>query len=98
MAEQVSLDQSQRVIRYTAFAVALVISVTGVLNSMPTYGLFPPIGPFPAIILRPIFVGAAVFLVLANSSFTSTFAQRWPNFKWLGPIIDVVILLSLIHI
>ena len=93
MAEQVSLDQSQRVIRYTAFAVALVISVTGVLNSMPTYGLFPPIGPFPAIILRPIFVGAAVFLVLANSSFTSTFAQRWPNFKWLGRVIDVVILL-----
>ena len=93
MTEQVSLDQSQRVIRYTAFAVALVISVTGVLNSMPTYGLFPPIGPFPAIILRPIFVGAAVFLVLANSSFTSTFAQRWPNFKWLGRVIDVVILL-----
>ncbi|SVB63339.1 uncharacterized protein METZ01_LOCUS216193, partial [marine metagenome] len=93
MAEQVSLDQSQRVIRYTAFAVALVISVTGVLNSMPTYGFFPPIGPFPAIILRPIFVGAAVFLVLANSSFTSTFAQRWPNFKWLGRVIDVVILL-----
>ena len=93
MNEQVSRDQSQRFIRYAAFAVALVIAITGVLNSMPTYGFFTPIGPFPAIILRPIFVGAAVFLVLANNSFTSTFAQRWPNFKWLGRVIDVVILL-----
>ena len=93
MDEQVSRDQSQRFIRYAAFAVALVIAITGVLNSMPTYGFFTPIGPFPAIILRPIFVGAAVFLVLANNSFTSTFAQRRPNFKWLGRVIDVVILL-----
>ncbi len=93
MNEQVSRDQSQRFIRYAAFTVALVIAITGVLNSMPTYGFFTPIGPFPAIILRPIFVGAAVFLVLANNSFTSTFAQRWPNFKWLGRVIDIVILL-----
>jgi len=93
MNEQVSQDQGQRMIRYAAFGVALAIAVTGVLNSMPTYGFFTPIGPFPAIILRPIFVGAAVFLVLANSSFTSTFVQRWPDFKWLGRVIDVVILL-----
>ena len=93
MNEQVPRDQSQRFIRYAAFTVALVIAITGVLNSMPTYGFFTPIGPFPAIILRPIFVGAAVFLVLANNSFTSTFAQRWPNFKWLGRVIDIVILL-----
>ena len=93
MNEQASQDQSQRMIRYAAFSVALVIAATGVLNSMPTYGFFTPIGPFPAIVLRPIFVGAAVFLVLANNSFTSTFAQRWPNFKWLGRVIDVVILL-----
>ncbi len=93
MNEQASQDQSQRMIRYAAFSVALVIAATGVLNSMPTYGFFTPIGPFPAIVLRPIFVGAAVFLVLANNSFTKTFAQRWPNFKWLGRVIDVVILL-----
>ena len=54
-------------IRIAAFAVALVIALTGIINSMPTYGFFTPIGPFPAIVLRPIFVGAAVFLVLANS-------------------------------
>ena len=93
MNEQVSQDQSQRLIRYAAFAVALLIAITGVLNSMPTYGLFTPIGPFPAIVLRPIFVGAAVFLVLANSSFTSTFRERWPDKVWLGRIIDVGILL-----
>jgi len=52
-----------------------------------------PIGPFPAIVLRPIFVGAAVFLVLANSSFTSTFKVRWPDRVWLGRLIDTAILL-----
>lgn len=93
MNEQVSQDQSQRIIRYAAFIIALIIALTGVVNSMPTYGIIPPIGPFPAVVLRPIFVGAAVFLVLANSSYTSTFAQRWPDFKWLGRVIDVTLLL-----
>jgi TRAP transporter 4TM/12TM fusion protein len=93
MNEQVSPHQSQRMVRYAAFLIALVIALTGVVNSMPTYGLIPPIGPFPAVILRPIFVGAAVFLVLVNSSFTSTFAHKWPDFKWLGSVIDVAILL-----
>jgi TRAP transporter 4TM/12TM fusion protein len=93
MSEQVFDDQSQRVIRYTSFVVAFIITVVGVLNSMPTYGIIPPFGPFPSIILRPLFLGAAVFLVLANSSFTSTFAQRWPDHKLLGRIVDVVLLL-----
>ena len=93
MNAQISQGQGQFLIRIAAFAVALVIALTGILNSMPTYGLFTPIGPFPAIVLRPIFVGAAVFLVLANSSFTSTFAERWPAHKSLGTVIDVVILL-----
>ena len=93
MSEQVFDDQSQRAIRYVSFIVAFIITVVGVLNSMPTYGIIPPFGPFPAVVLRPLFLGAAVFLVLANSSFTSTFAQRWPDFKSLGRIVDVVLLL-----
>ncbi len=86
-------DLDQRIVQYGAFAVALIIALTGILNSMPTYGIFSPIGPFPAIILRPIFVGAAVFLVLSNSSFTSSFAQRWPGYKWVGRLVDVGILI-----
>lgn len=93
MTDQVSHNQSERIIRYAAFTVALLIAFTGVLNSMPTYGLFPPIGPFSAVVLRPIFVGAAVFLVLANSSFTTIIAKRLPNHAWLGRVIDGVILL-----
>ncbi len=93
MNEQSSDNQSQQLIRIAAFAVALVIALAGILNSMPTYGLFEPIGPFPAIVLRPLFVGAAVFLVLANSSFTSTFADRWPDRIWLGRLIDTIVLL-----
>lgn len=93
MNGQSSDNQSQQLIRIAAFAVALVIALAGILNSMPTYGLFEPIGPFPAIVLRPLFVGAAVFLVLTNSSFTSTFADRWPDRIWLGRLIDTVVLL-----
>jgi len=93
MSEQVFDDQSQRAIRYASFVVAFIITVVGVLNSMPTYGIIPPFGPFPAVVLRPLFLGAAVFLVLANSSFTSAFAQRWPEMKSLGRIVDVVLLL-----
>mgnify|MGYP006970212996 CR=1 FL=1 len=93
MNEQVSKKQSQRMIRYAAFGIALIIALTGILNSMPTYGIIPPFGPFPAVVLRPLFVGAAVFLVLADSSFTSAFAQKWPDFKWLGRVVDVALLL-----
>ena len=93
MSEQVFDDRSQRAIRYASFIVAFIITVVGVLNSMPTYGVIPPFGPFPAVVLRPLFLGAAVFLVLANSSFTNTFAQRWPDMKSLGRIVDVVLLL-----
>ena len=93
MSEQVFDDQSQRAIRYASFVVAFIITVVGVLNSMPTYGIIPPFGPFPAVVLRPLFLGAAVFLVLANSSFTNAFAQRWPEMKSLGRIVDVVLLL-----
>jgi len=93
MSERVFDDRSQRAIRYASFIVAFIITVVGVLNSMPTYGLIPPFGPFPAVVLRPLFLGAAVFLVLANSSFTNTFAQRWPDMKSLGRIVDVVLLL-----
>jgi len=93
MSKQVFDDQSQRVIRYASFVVAFIITVVGVLNSMPTYGVIPPFGPFPAVVLRPLFLGAAVFLVLANSSFTSTFMQRWPDLKWLGRVVDFFLLL-----
>ena len=93
MSEQVSYDPIQRAIRYTSFGIAFIIAVVGILNSMPTYGVIPPFGPFPAVVLRPLFLGAAVFLVLANSSFTSAFAQRWPDHKLLGRIVDVVLLL-----
>ena len=79
-------------IRYAAFGIALIIALTGILNSMPTYGIIPPFGPFPAVVLRPLFVGAAVFLVLADNSFTSAFAEKWPDFKWLGRVVDVVLI------
>ena len=88
-----SLSQNQTFIRTAAFTIALFMALIGIVNSMPTYGLFPPIGPFPAVVLRPLFIGAAVFLVLANSSFTSTFAEKWPNLRWLGTLVDITILL-----
>ena len=92
-------DLAQRLLRYAIFAVALALAVSGILNSMPNYGIpIPsplnqiPIGPYPSMFVRPIVVGAAVFLVIASSPFSRAFAARWPRLKWLGHVVDIVLL------
>ena len=92
MNQHAEAAAAARAIGYATFAVAAALAVVGVTNSMPTYGIFPRLGPYPAIVLRPLFLGAAVFLVVASHSFTRTFARRWPGRKWLGVLIDVAIL------
>ncbi len=92
MNEHAEQRAAARAIGYAIFAVAAALAVVGVTNSMPTYGIFPRLGPYPAIVLRPLFLGAAVFLVVASHSFTRTFAERWPDRKWLGLLIDIAIL------
>ena len=92
MNEHAEPGAAARAIGYAIFAVAAALAVVGVTNSMPTYGIFPRLGPYPAIVLRPLFLGAAVFLVVASHSFTQTFARRWPDRKWLGLLIDIAIL------
>ena len=94
MSEQVQQDQDNRLIRYSVFLVAFLMAVTGIANSMPTYNILPPFGPFPAVIIRPLILGASIFLVLASSPFTHTVTAKWPNRKWLGPLIDIVLLLA----
>ena len=83
---------ARRVLGFAVFAVAAALAVVGVTNSMPTYGVFPRLGPYPAILLRPLFLGAAVFLVLASHPFTQTLAGRRPDLKWLGLAIDIGLL------
>ena len=83
---------ARRAIGYAVFAVAAALAVVGVTNSMPTYGVFPRLGPYPAIVLRPLFLGAAVFLVLASHPFTESIARRRPDLKWLGLAIDIGLL------
>ena len=79
--------------RFLVFFIATLMALVGIVNSMPTYGIIPPIGPFPAIILRPLFLAAAVFLVLSSNSFTKTFEQKRIAGKSLGTLIDVVLVL-----
>ncbi len=81
-----------QIVGYAVFAVAATMAAVGVTNSMPTYGIFPRLGPYPAIVLRPLFLGAAVFLVVASHSFTQAFARRRPDLKWLGLAIDTGLL------
>ena len=83
---------ARRAVGYAVFAVAAAMAVVGVTNSMPTYGIFPRLGPYPAILLRPLFLGAAIFLVLASHPFTATFARRWPGRERLGLAIDIGLL------
>ena len=92
MNGQAERDRVRRLVRYAAFAVAAVLAVVGITNSMPTYGFIPRLGPYPAIALRPLFLGAAIFLVLASNPFARTFAERWPHLRWLGRLVDIGVL------
>ena len=85
-------DRAAQIVGYAVFAVAATMAAVGVTNSMPTYGIFPRLGPYPAIVLRPLFLGAAVFLVVASHSFTQAFARRRPDLKWLGLAVDAGLL------
>ncbi|MDA0239706.1 MAG: TRAP transporter fused permease subunit [Proteobacteria bacterium] len=92
MNEQINSEPAALLKRYSIYLVALLMAVVGIVNSMPTYGVFPPLGPFPAIIIRPLILAASVFLVIASSPFSRSIAAKWPGRKWVGTLLDLTIL------
>jgi TRAP-type uncharacterized transport system fused permease subunit len=94
MDAETSHSRGARLIGYLVFTVALVMAVTGIVNSMPTYGVLPAFGPFLSVIIRPLILGASIFLVLAGSPFSRAVAARWPERKWLGWLLDITLLVA----
>ncbi|MBT6885749.1 MAG: TRAP transporter fused permease subunit [Rhodospirillaceae bacterium] len=68
------------------------MAITGILNSMPSFWIIPKFGPFQSEIIRPLILFASVLVVILRNPFTDVFERKWPGAKWLGTIVDVVML------
>jgi TRAP-type uncharacterized transport system fused permease subunit len=74
------------------FIASLFIALVGLLNSYPNYWILPRLGPFAPEIIRPLILGASVFLVILKFSFTASFSAHRPRLKWLGFSLDILLL------
>lgn len=53
-----------RWLNFCALAIGLFVAVVGLLNVLPSYGIFPRFGPFSVAWFRPLFFGAAICTVV----------------------------------
>lgn len=74
------------------FIASLFVALVGLTNSYPQYWIIPRLGPFAPEIIRPLMLGASVFLVILKYSFTSSFSESRPKLKWLGFSFDVFLM------
>ena len=74
------------------FIASLFVALVGLTNSYPQYWIIPRLGPFSPEIIRPLMLGASVFLVILKYSFTSSFSKSRPKLKWLGFSFDVFLM------
>ncbi|MDC0989006.1 TRAP transporter fused permease subunit [Rhodospirillales bacterium] len=74
------------------FIASLFVALVGLTNSYPQYWIIPRLGPFAPEIIRPLMLGASVFLVILKYSFTSSFSKCRPKLKWLGFSFDVFLM------
>ena len=74
------------------FIASLFVALVGLTNSYPQYWIIPRLGPFAPEIIRPLMLGASVFLVILKYSFTSSFSKSHPKLKWLGFSFDVFLM------
>ena len=74
------------------FIASLFVALVGLTNSYPQYWIIPRLGPFAPEIIRPLMLGASVFLVILKYSFTLSFSKSRPKLKWLGFSFDVFLM------
>jgi len=89
---QIPTENNQTGWRVTIiFLGGLFVALVGIVNSYPTYWIIPRLGPFSPEIIRPLILGASVFIVIFKYSFTASFSEKNPRNKWLGFMIDLTI-------
>ncbi|MBT3549923.1 MAG: TRAP transporter fused permease subunit [Rhodospirillaceae bacterium] len=81
----------RRLSGYIIFWIALVMALTGIANSAPSFWIIPTIGPFPSELIRPIILAASVIVVILKYSFTDLLTERSPALKPVGLAIDILL-------
>lgn len=88
-----SAEKESSVIRcaisYAVFAIGLVMALTGIANSAPSFWIIPTLGPIRSEIARPLILGASVLVVVMTNSFGILLEKRRPGLKKLGIAIDL---------
>ena len=84
----------QRVLAYVVVIVGLTMAITGILNSAPTFWIFPRVGPFPEELIRPIILTASIFIVLVRKPISAVLSERLPKIAKFAWIVDVAIMLA----
>ena len=65
--------------------VALILCAIGIINSLPTWGIIPRIGPFNSEAIRPLMFGLSIGILILKNPFYKTFLDN----KKLNPIIGL---------
>ena len=79
MSEGNSQNLPQRALAYVVVIVGLTMAITGILNSAPTFWIFPRVGPFPEELIRPIILTASIFIVLVRKPISAVLSERLPK-------------------
>ena len=88
---QNSLNQP---LSYVVITVSLFMAVVGILNSAPTFWIFPRVGPFPEELIRPLILIPSIFVVLIRNPIATVVGKRFPAIAKFSWIVDVIIMLA----
>ncbi|MBT4340309.1 MAG: hypothetical protein HOD63_17095 [Bacteroidetes bacterium] len=89
-----SQNSDGKLLEYTVICVSLIMAVTGILNSAPTFWIFPRVGPFPEELIRPLILIPSIFVVLIRNPISTIVGKRFPAIAKFSWIIDAVIMLA----
>ena len=84
----------QKTLGFSVLIISLIMAVTGILNSAPTFWIFPRVGPFPEELIRPLILSASIFIVLVRNPVSSVLTARFPEISRFAWIVDALIMLA----
>lgn len=73
-----------------ALAIGLAIALIGIINSMPSFGPLPRLGPFGYEVMHPLMLGLGALAVLARHSLLKTSHDSMRLARLAGLVLDVL--------
>ncbi len=98
MSSEIKQYSLQKTLGFLVLIISLIMAVTGILNSAPTFWVFPRVGPFPEELIRPLILSASIFIVLVRNPISSVLTARFPEISRFAWISDVLIMLASIWV